>query len=230
MRDIPLKSNSSNIKRGSNPYAVYNIAIDKAFSNIIRRIIMATRIEYETKLRDYPDVVTVKDLMIIFGGVCERTVISLLQKNKITHFCIKNKYHIPKVCVIDFMMSDRYAVFKKNVEAAHFQKIQDKEERGKQKILFLCETPQTRKNLMFLLDVKSKKTFFRLYLKPLLETGELRMTHPEQPSISTQRYIRNTPSRGKHVLFKQNSKRSPLINIFKLPVRIKCISICPYQS
>lgn len=152
---------------------------------------MSERFEYETKLKDYPDVVTVKDLMIIFGGVCERTVISLLQKNKITHFRIRNKYHIPKVCVIDFMMSDGYAVFKKNVGTARFQKIQDKEERGKQKILFLCETPQTRKDLMFLLDVKSKKTFFRVYLRPLLESGELKMTHPEQPSISTQRYIRN---------------------------------------
>ena len=77
-----------------------------------------------------------------------------------------------------------------NLDYARLKKIQDEEEQGKQKILFLCEKPQTRKALMFLLDVKSKKTFFRLYLKPLLESGELQMTHPEQPSISTQQYIR----------------------------------------
>ena len=152
---------------------------------------MSERFEYEIKLRDYPDVVTVKDLMIMLGGVCEHTAISLLQKNKIKHFRIRNKYHIPKVYVIDFMMSEEYSIFRKNVEVAHFRKIQDEEERTRQKILFLCEKPQTRKDLMFLLDVKSKKTFFRLYLRPLLESGELQMTHPEQPSISTQRYIRN---------------------------------------
>ena len=152
---------------------------------------MSTRIEYETRLRDYPDLLTVKELQPILGGICDRTAFELIYKNKIKHFRIKNKYHIPKVCVIDFMMTDEYAVFKKDVESSLFQKIQDKEERGKQKILFLCETPQTRKDLMFLLDVKSKKTFFRVYLRPLLESGELHMTHPEQPSILTQRYIRN---------------------------------------
>lgn len=46
---------------------------------------------------------------------------------------------------------------------------------------------------MYLLDIKSIKTFFRVYLKPLLESGELRMTHPEQPSVSTQKYIRVKP-------------------------------------
>ena len=153
---------------------------------------MAARIEYETKLRDYPDVVTIKELMLMLDGICERTALQLLHTDKIKHFRIRNKYCIPKACVIDFMLSDNYSTFKKNVEAAHFRKLQDKEERAKQKILFLCEKPQTRKDLMFLLDVKSKKTFFRLYLRPLLESGELQMTHPEQPSISTQRYIRNT--------------------------------------
>ena len=153
---------------------------------------MATRMEYETKLRDYPDVVTIKELMLMLDGICERTALQLLHKDKIKHFRIRNKYCIPKACVIDFMLSDNYSAFKKNVEAAHFRKIQDKEEQVKQKILFLCEKPQTRKDLMFLLDMESKKTFFRLYLHPLLESGELQMTHPEQPSISTQRYIRNT--------------------------------------
>ena len=154
---------------------------------------MATRIEYETKLRDYPDVVTIKELMLMLDGICERTALQLLHKDKIKHFRIRNQYRIPKACVIDFMLSDNYSTFKKNVGAAHLRRIQDNEERVKQKILFLCEKPQTRKDLMFLLDVKSKKTFFRLYLRPLLESGELQMTHPEQPSISTQRYIRAAP-------------------------------------
>lgn len=150
---------------------------------------MQERYELEVKLRDYPDVMTLKELRLVLDGICESTALSLLHQNKIKHFRIRNHYRIPKVCVIDFMMSDEYVTFKKKVDCARLKKIDDKEERGKQKILLLCEKPQTRKDLMFLLDVKSKKTFFRLYLKPLLESGELQMTHPEQPSISTQRYI-----------------------------------------
>ncbi len=153
---------------------------------------MQERYEYEAKLSGYPDVVTTKELMHILGGVCEHTAFSLLRQDKIKHFLIKNKYLIPKECIIDFMMSDEYADFQKRIEIARFKKIQDKEERGRQKILFLCEQPQTRKDLMYLLDVKSKKTFFRVYLKPLLESGELQMTIPNQPSVSTQRYIRTS--------------------------------------
>ncbi len=156
---------------------------------------MQERYELEVKLRDYPDVLTLKELRLMLDGICESTALSLLHQNKIKHFRIGNHYRIPKVCVIDFMMSDEYEAFKKKVDCARLKKINDTEERGKQKILFLCEKPQTRKDLMFLLDVKSKKTFFRLYLKPLLESGELQMTHPEQPSISTQRYIRTYPQR-----------------------------------
>ena len=121
---------------------------------------MQERYELEVKLRDYPDVLTLKELRLMLDGICESTALSLLHQNKIKHFRIGNHYRIPKVCVIDFMMSDEYEAFKKKVDCARLKKIDDKEERGKQKILLLCEKPQTRKDLMFLLDVKSKKTFF----------------------------------------------------------------------
>lgn len=153
---------------------------------------MPERFEYEIKFSNYPDVVTTKELMVMLDGICEHTALSLLQKGKIKHFRIGNRYRIPKTYVIDFMMSDEYTTFRRKIDCAHLKKIQDKEERRKQKILLLCETPQTRKNLMYLLDVKSKKTFFRVYLNPLLESGELQMIYPEQPSISTQRYIRTS--------------------------------------
>ena len=63
-------------------------------------------------------------------------------------------------------------------------------ENNRKKLIMHCEVPRTRKDLMFLLDMSSKKTFFRLYLRPLLESGNLRMTSPEQPSVSTQKYVR----------------------------------------
>lgn len=77
-----------------------------------------------------------------------------------------------------------------NKKEAHQEISADEIERGQQKILLLCEQPRTRKDLMYMLDVASKKTFFRLYLKPLLESGVLQMTIPDQRSVSTQRYVR----------------------------------------
>lgn len=151
---------------------------------------MQDRRYYEEQLSNYPDVVTKNQLMAMLGGICEKTAQSLLKSDKIKHFRIGNRYLIPKVCVIDFMVSDEYITFKRRIEFTHCNMIQDKVERGKQKILLLCAQPQTRKKLMFMLDVSSKKTFFRLYLNPLLESGDLQMLYPDQPSISTQRYVR----------------------------------------
>ena len=153
---------------------------------------MSERSEYEMKLSRDPDVAMIEDLALMLGGISTRTAYLLLKRGKNKYFAIRRRYFIPKECVIDFMMSDEYPFFQMKMESARFLKIKDKVERKKQKILFLCEKPQTRKDLMYLLDERSKKTFFRVYLKPLLESGELQMTHPERASVSTQRYIRAT--------------------------------------
>ncbi len=71
---------------------------------------MSTRIEYETKLRDYPDLLTVKELPPILGGICDRTAFELIHENKIKYFRIGNKYLIPKAYLIDFMMSEDFAL------------------------------------------------------------------------------------------------------------------------
>lgn len=76
---------------------------------------MQERYKLEMELKNYPDVVTTKELMIMLDGICENTALSLLRQDKIKHFRIGNQYRIPKVCVIDFMLSDEYAAFKKKV-------------------------------------------------------------------------------------------------------------------
>lgn len=150
---------------------------------------MQDREYYENQFRPYPDVVTKKQLMDMLG-ICENTAQSLLQKKKIRHFHIGNRYQIPKVCVIDFLVGDDYDLYARNRAKAHHEFALSEIERGKEKILLLCDQPRTRKELMYMLDVSSKKTFFRLYLRPLLESGLLRMTIPDQRSVSTQRYVR----------------------------------------
>lgn len=151
---------------------------------------MQDRNYYELLFVAYPDVVTTKELRIMLGGVCEKTSLTLLQQNTIQHFKIGSVYHIPKVSVIDFMVSPEYIAFQKRIEYAKIKKTDDVVKKGQLKILILCETPKTKKELMYMLDVESKKTFSRLYLNPLLESGQLQMTIPNQPSISTQKYVR----------------------------------------
>jgi len=144
---------------------------------------------YEDKFKRYPDVVTKKELIDMLG-ICDKTAQSLLQREKIKHFHIRNRYQIPKVCVIDFLVGTDYNSYARNRAKAHHEIGSDEIEKGQQKILLLCDRPRTRKELMYMLDVSSKKTFFRLYLKPLLEAGTLQMTIPNQRSVSTQRYVR----------------------------------------
>ena len=150
---------------------------------------MHDRKYYENKFKPYPDVVTKKQLMDMLD-ICENTAQSLLQKEKIRYFRIGNRYQIPKVCVIDFLVGGSYELYAKNRAKAHHVITSDEVERGKEKILLLCDQPRSRKELMYMLDVPSKKTIFRLYLRPLLESGSLRMTTPDQRSVSTQRYVR----------------------------------------
>lgn len=151
---------------------------------------MQDRDEYEVMFAMYPDVVSTKELRIMLGGICEKTALTMLRQNMIQHFRIGAVYQIPKVSVIDFMVSEEYIAFRKRIEYAKIKKTDDKVRKIQLKILILCETPKTRKELMYMLDMESKKNFFRLYLHPLLESGELQMTIPNQPSVSTQKYVR----------------------------------------
>lgn len=150
---------------------------------------MHNRQYYGNQFKPYPDVVTRKQLMDMLD-ICKHTAQSLLQKGKIRHFRIGNRYQIPKVCVIDFLVGDDYIPYTRNRSKAHHEIIPDEVERQEEKILLLCDQLRTRKELMYMLDVSSKKTFFRLYLRPLLESGTLQMTIPNQRSVSTQRYMR----------------------------------------
>lgn len=52
---------------------------------------MQERYELEVKLRDYPDVVKIKELRLMLDGICESTALSLLHQNKIKHFRIGNR-------------------------------------------------------------------------------------------------------------------------------------------
>ncbi len=58
---------------------------------------------YSLLFREYPDVVDVKQLSEMLGGISSKTACRLLQENKIEHFKIGRIYKIPKIHVLEYL-------------------------------------------------------------------------------------------------------------------------------
>ena len=69
---------------------------------------------------------------------------------------------------------------------------QDGEQDDRQKlILEFCSIERTRQELQEYLGVASRRFFANSILKPLLESGKLKMTIPDKPTSRNQKYIRS---------------------------------------
>ena len=58
------------------------------------------------------------------------------------------------------------------------------------KILTFCISPRSKKEIAEYCGYKDVKSFAARYLKPLLESGQLKMTLPDKPSSKNQKYIK----------------------------------------
>ena len=58
-----------------------------------------------------------------------------------------------------------------------------------EKILAYCSEPKSRREIMEHCGYKDKKSFVSLYLAPLLTSGALRMTLPNEPTSRLQKYV-----------------------------------------
>lgn len=67
-----------------------------------------TRSEYLVKFSKYPDIVTIDLFRRMLGGIGDGTARKLLRGNHVEHFYIRNTYFIPKVSVIDYLLSSDY--------------------------------------------------------------------------------------------------------------------------
>ena len=67
---------------------------------------MSSRKQYENVLRDYPDLVSVKDLQTILGGITRKTALEYLEQGCIKYFYISQKYLFPKVSIIDYLTGE----------------------------------------------------------------------------------------------------------------------------
>ena len=57
-------------------------------------------------------------------------------------------------------------------------------------ILAYCVLPRTRKEITEYCGYKDVRNFTASYLKPLLESGQLKMTLPDKPNSKNQKYIK----------------------------------------
>lgn len=53
----------------------------------------------------YPDVVNIKQMCDMLGGISSKTAYKLLKTNRIKHFKIGREYRIPKVHIIAYLHS-----------------------------------------------------------------------------------------------------------------------------
>jgi ATP-dependent DNA helicase RecG len=56
-------------------------------------------------------------------------------------------------------------------------------------IIKFCEVPRTLKEIMSFLNLKNRANFFSNILKPLLNSGLLKMTIPDKPNSRLQKYV-----------------------------------------
>ena len=78
---------------------------------------MRTRAHYEKLFAAYPDVVTLPAFQAMLGGIGDSTARKIMLANKVKHFYIRCTYLIPKACVIDYVLSEDYAEYRKTLKA-----------------------------------------------------------------------------------------------------------------
>lgn len=73
---------------------------------------MKKREYYEKLFADYPDLVTVQQFREMLGGIANSTARKLIRENIVQHYYIRTTYFIPKVAVINYVLSEHYANYK----------------------------------------------------------------------------------------------------------------------
>ena len=66
---------------------------------------MISRKYYKSKFNSYPDLVVLKEMRKMLGGITERKALDLLHSKQIKAFYIEQRYLIPKICIIDYLIN-----------------------------------------------------------------------------------------------------------------------------
>lgn len=55
---------------------------------------------------DYPDVVNIKQMCEMLGGIGMKTAYGLLQSGEIRYMKIGKSFKIPKICIIEYLIGE----------------------------------------------------------------------------------------------------------------------------
>ncbi len=99
---------------------------------------------------------------------------------------------------IEFTLSALYEILKEtssNLLASDQDNEQENEQDSEQvgyeeKILAFCVEPRTREEIQAFVGIARRERFRAKILRPLLDSGRLRMTIPDKPNSRNQRYVR----------------------------------------
>ncbi len=75
-----------------------------------------TRGECLVRFSAFPDIVTIDVFCRMMGGIADGTARKLLRENRVQHFLVRNTYLIPKIAIIDYLLSDDYAKYKRKLK------------------------------------------------------------------------------------------------------------------
>jgi len=75
--------------------------------------IMKNRTYYQNLFKNYKDVVSSEQAAKMLGGIGMSSIRKLLKKNILKNFIIDGIYYIPKVWLIDYVVSESYQEYKK---------------------------------------------------------------------------------------------------------------------
>lgn len=75
-----------------------------------------TRSDYERHFKDYPDVVDLIQFREMLGGLSDSVARRLVQEHAVENFVIDSTYYIPKIRVIDYVMSRHYELLKETLK------------------------------------------------------------------------------------------------------------------
>lgn len=78
---------------------------------------MRNRKYYERRFAEYPDVVTTQQFCEMLGGIAESTARKLFRENRVKHYYIRGSFLVPKLCIIDYVLSDHYYIYRDKLKA-----------------------------------------------------------------------------------------------------------------
>lgn len=133
---------------------------------------------------------TIVKLLETLGGIIENRhtgIFTMQKKMKIANLPEPIFLNEREDFVVTFYNGEYPELYPEKLEKN--KKIQDKKIQNFNKILEICKEPKSIKKIMQELEYKSSPTLKRDYIKPLIESGKLKMTIPDKPTSRNQKYI-----------------------------------------